>query len=219
MYQPDLQQELQALQSNPGFLQAFLPEEVYIIHEKVNDTDTHLQAVPVENETIKVQPHTEKPVETDAKAATEQIASQTTEIATKSQEVTADVKATIETENIQPLVAASKPVLKSYAQKYVIWTQQSPTADERELIKSILKAVQIPFNNTALETTSKSEEVDWSTAAMVFAFGIKELPGENNRAFNWKGGRFIKAAALHELKRDVEAKKALWGMLKSTFKV
>lgn len=213
-----LQQELKALQANPGFLQAFLPEEMYFIQENAVIEDAEQTSTapeqPAETEKIDIP----KQEATDASGKIESVklvpANTSTTI---TEEKTGNTEQTVEAKQL--LSNTPKPELKNFAGKYVIWTNQNPTAAERELIKSILKAVQIPFANSTLETTPSPENIDWSTASLVFAFGINVIPGDNNRTLNWKGGKFIKTAALSALIHDVTAKKQLWALLKSTFKL
>jgi hypothetical protein len=205
MSKSGLQAELKSLKSNEAFLNEFLGTEIYSIgNEKVAENTT------LEPTTVAVEkslPVAEKPVK-----------SYTTESDQPTSE-TPPVTAKLEPE---PAVLPKKeevPTRKNYDGKYVIWATETPSPAERQLIKKIIAAINIPAAQLVLETNADSELSDWSGSAFVFAFGITTITEKLHHTAAWKGTRLLKTYSLAELEANIEFKKELWKALKTSFSV
>lgn len=106
----------------------------------------------------------------------------------------------------------SKPILKDFQGKVVIWSQDTMSTEHRTLLKNILAAVNISPANVVLETSDA--HTNWSNTPLIFSFGIDGLPGESYIRQAWKDSILIKSDSLASLHTNVDKKRALWKVLK-----
>lgn len=125
------------------------------------------------------------------------------------QEVTADLT---QNGSSDMALSLSKPILKDFQGKVVIWSQDIMTQEHRILLKNILAAVNISPANVVLETSDA--HTNWSNTPLIFSFGIDGLPGESYIRQAWKDSILIKADSLARLQTNIDKKRALWTVLK-----